>query len=70
MIFLHIDRLLPGPKGENGSNSKYCRNRNRNGNRNRNRNRNVQKSLSMFVHQLVALIIFIRVNRIEHQSKF
>ena len=29
-----------------------------------------KKSLSMFVHQLVALIIFIRVNRIEHQSKF
>ena len=52
MIFLHIYRLLPGPKGENGNNRKYCRNRNRNGNRNRNRNRNVQKSLSMFVHQL------------------
>ena len=45
MIFLHIDRLLPGPKGENGNNRKYCRNRNRNGNRNRNRNRNVQKKL-------------------------
>ena len=29
-----------------------------------------KKSLSMFVHQLVALIIFIRDNRIEHQSKF